>query len=153
MRLSLVPRSSKQIKLHPESQRSRVNTLGSRILAILSQQACFVLRVSSKVKLGRACCQPWCCCLVCGEGYRPRHGALLHATALFASSLLLPQFSEANEVLHNCRPTAEELLKTGRKREQLFQLTLTSCRANTLRNEAIVEKCNSHRDNQEHGHI
>lgn len=115
---SPVPRSSKQIKLHPESQRSGVNTLGSRILAIFLQQACFLLRVSNKVKLGRACCQPWCCCLVCGEGHSPHREALLHAVALVSSSLLLPQFSEANEVVHSCRPTTEELKMGKKKRER-----------------------------------
>lgn len=146
---SRVPRSSEQVRLHPQRRRRGMNTSGSRILALFLQQACFVLRVSNEAELGRACCQPRCCRLVCGEGQSPHHGAPLHAMVLLSRSLLLPQFSGANEVLHSCRPTAEEFLKIGGKRGRGFQLTLTSVRANILRNEAIVEKCKS----QEHSHI
>lgn len=35
--------------------------------------------------------------------------------AHLSSKLLLPPFFEANEVLHNCRPTNEELLKMEKK--------------------------------------
>ena len=97
---SCVPRSSKHIRPQSwELERSSVNILGSRILAIVLQQACILLCLSSKDKVGRSCCQPWCCCLVGGEGHGPRRGAPPRTTALFANSLLLPQFSEADEVL------------------------------------------------------
>lgn len=43
--------NNKQIRWHSENQRNSTNTLGSRILAIFLQQACFVLGVSNNVKL------------------------------------------------------------------------------------------------------
>lgn len=51
-------------------------------------------------------------------------------------------------------PQLKNSWRWGKEGEgECFQLTLTSLRADVLRNDSIVEKCNCHGSNQEYGHI